>query len=372
VSATYRERSRTLDRELLDVIEAWHATSASLDERAFDALALRIFAYQLCYNEPYARYCAALGYSDNALPATWREIPPVPSAAYKEARLATFDVSTAALAFETSGTTQGTSGLHAMETAALYDAALLAGFDRFMLPDGARLRYINLVPDPGERPHSSLGYMMGRVTRLRGEGRSAWYVRGDELLVNALVDDLDEACDRGVAVCIAGTAFAFVNLADALARRGRRFELPTGSRIMETGGFKGRSRIVERADLYREAAGLFGIAQERIVAEYGMTEMTSQWYDTILCGGAAPDAPLRVKQAPTWLRARVVGPDGKDLPLGVVGAIVHVDCANRSSCIAIQTEDLGALTGDGLVLLGRESGAALRGCSLDAESLQTR
>ena len=35
-----------------------------------------------------------------------------------------------------------------METRALYDAALLAGFDRFMLSDGARLRYFNLVPNP--------------------------------------------------------------------------------------------------------------------------------------------------------------------------------------------------------------------------------
>jgi hypothetical protein len=342
MTATYRERGRTLDRELLDLIAAWRKTPTPLDERAFGDVALRIFAYQLCYNEPYARYCAAFGYTDRALPTTW------------------------------SGTTQGTGGIHAMETAALYDAALLAGFDRFMLPDDARLRYFNLVPDPSERPHSSLGYMMGRVAEQRGEGRSGWYVRRDDLLLEAFIDDLDEACDGGVAVCIAGTAFAFVNLGDALARRGRRFALPAGSRVMETGGFKGRSRVVERADLYREIAGLFGIAQERIVAEYGMTEMTSQWYDTVLCNGAAPETPLRAKQAPAWLRARVVGPDGKDLPLGVVGAIVHVDCANRSSCIAIQTEDLGALTDDGLVLLGREHGAALRGCSLDAESLQTQ
>ena len=38
-----------------------------------------------------------------------------------------------------------------METAALYDAALLAAFDRFVLADGARLRFFNLVPSPAER-----------------------------------------------------------------------------------------------------------------------------------------------------------------------------------------------------------------------------
>ena len=43
--------------------------------------------------------------------------------------------------------------------------------------------------------------------------------------------------------------------------------------------------------------------------------------------------------------------------------------ANRASCVAVATEDLGVRFGDALVLIGRESGAALRGCSLDAETL---
>jgi hypothetical protein len=60
------------------------------------------------------------------------------------------------------------------------------------------------------------------------------------------------------------------------------------------------------------------------------------------------------------------------VPPGVVGAIRHVDCANRSSVVAIDTEDLGAIVDGGLVLLGREEGASLRGCSLDAEDLIRR
>jgi hypothetical protein len=52
-----------------------------------------------------------------------------------------------------------------------------------------------------------------------------------------------------------------------------------------------------------------------------------------------------------------------------LGALLHVDLANRSSCIAIQTEDLGLQAAEGLVLLGREVDAPPRGCSLDAETL---
>jgi hypothetical protein len=36
----------------------------------------------------------------------------------------------------------------------------------------------------------------------------------------------------------------------------------------------------------------------------------------------------------------------------------------------VQTEDLGAVVDGGIILLGREQGAELRGCSLDAESLR--
>ena len=79
-----------------------------------------------------------------------------------------------------------------------------------------------------------------------------------------------------------------------------------------------------------------------------------------------------MKVAPPWLRAIVVDGDGRPVPRGVVGAIRHVDLANRGSVIAVETEDLGALVPGGLVLLGREHGAELRGCSLDAETLLAR
>ena len=253
------------------------------------------------------------------------------------------------------------SGRHYMETRDLYDASLLAGFDRFVLADGMALRYLNMVPNPADRPQSSLGYMMGRVCAERGDAQTGWYLRGDDLFIDAFVADARAAVDDGVPVCIAGTAFAFVQLCDELAERNLSFAFAPGSRVMETGGFKGRSRVVSRDELYATMSARFGISDERIVAEYSMTELSSQWYDD----------DRRVKRAPPWLRARVVGPDGKTLPEGTVGALVHVDLANRGSCVAVLTEDLGAATGDGIVLIGRERGAELRGCSLDAEMLRT-
>jgi len=349
-----------LDRRILDAI-----ASAAIDEETFNGLAIDIFAYQLQYNAPYAAYARMLGFSPQRLPATWREIPALPTAAFKEATLCTFPPEHAALHFVTSGTTQGTSGHHYIETTALYDASLLAGFDRFMRSDGAMLRYLNLVPDPHERPTSSLGYMMQRIAVERGDGRDGWYLHGDELDVDRFIFDLQSACTDGVAVCLAGTAFAFVALIDALGERGRAFVIPSGSRIMETGGFKGRSRKLEREVLYTELSRRFGIATNAIVAEYGMTELCAQYYDT----APSRTSSTRIKGNPPWIRPLIVDGEGREVPPGTIGALRHIDLSNRSSVVAVETEDLGYTSDDGFVLLGRESGAELRGCSLDAEDL---
>ena len=352
----YRAESNELDAEVLGIIERWRKTGEPPGEERFNALALRLFDYQLRYNGPYARYCKRLGVT---APRSWDEIPGVPAAAFKEAALATFDPASAALAFETSGTTAGTAGRHFMETPVLYDAALLGAFDRYVLA-GARLRYFNLVPDPAQRPQSSLGYMMARISERRGAGRTGWYLRGDELLVDEFIADVGDTISAGQPICVAATAFALVALLDALEKRRIELAVPEGSLVMQTGGFKGRSRVVERGELFARIARTFGIESKAIVSEYGMTELSSQYYAT---GDGA-------YAAPPWLRARVVGPDRASLAPGTAGSLLHLDLANRSSCIAIQTEDFGMQTPDGLRLLGREGEASLRGCSLDAEALR--
>jgi hypothetical protein len=187
--------------------------------------------------------------------------------------------------------------------------------------------------------------------------------------VDGFLRDARRACDVGTPVCLATTAFALVALLDALAERDIWLALPPGSRIMETGGFKGRTRLVDRTTLYLEANKRLGVPIPAIVAEYGMTELSSQWYDAPF---SRDRIEPRVKLAPPWLRALIVDGEGRVLPDGVVGAIRHIDLANRGSVIAIETEDLGARVEGGLVLLGREQGAELRGCSLDAETLLAR
>lgn len=355
---SYRSEADDFDREIFATIRAWSGA-------AFEYLALSLFAHQLRYNEPYARYCASLGVSLDRMPETWEQIVPAPAASFKDARLATFAESPTQLSFETSGTTRGESGTHYMENAVLYDASLLAGFKHFMLPDGMRLHFLNLVTNPQENPHSSLGYMM-RAASEKYARSTHWFLTNGVLDVSAFEAALAPMIERGEPVCIATTAFALVHLLDALEEAGKTYALPSGSRLMETGGFKGRSRIVERDELYARTGACFALPAHRVIAEYGMTELTSQYYDDVR---APQDGNVRHKIGPPWLRARVVGPEGNTLPDGVVGSLVHVDLANRSSCVAVATEDLAVKFGERFVLLGREHGAQLRGCSLTAEDL---
>ena len=184
-----------LDERILGAVAAWRA-GEELPDAAFDALALALFAYQIGANDPYRRFAAAAGFSPQRMPAHWGRIPAVPSSAFKDATLATFDPAQAELPFRTRGTTAERTGVHYMARAAIYDEVLCAGFERFMLPPGQPAAFFNLVPDPAQNPHSSLGYMMRRAGERFGAGPPRFYLRGDRVDVEALARDVAAATAR--------------------------------------------------------------------------------------------------------------------------------------------------------------------------------
>jgi len=140
---------------------------------------------------------------------------------------------------------------------------------------------------------------------------------------------------------------------------------------METGGFKGRSREVPKADLYALIETVLGIPTTRIVNEYGMTELSTQFYDATLRVGKRTDA----KTVPPWARVLIIDPNtGREAAENERGLIRVFDLANLWSMMCVQTEDLGMArtSGTGLVefeVLGRAAGAEVRGCSLNAETI---
>ena len=341
------------------------------DEARFEALALELFAFQWERCAPYRRFCESRGARPSTL-SRWRQIPAVPTGAFKELELRSFPAERTAHVFRTSGTSTSARGALHLDTLELYEASLLPSFARFVLPElapGERAPILVLAPSPAEAPDSSLSHMFGVLLRELGSEESGYFLRDGALCADALLAALASAARRAQPIALCGTAFAFVFLIDELARRGRRLELPSGARIMETGGFKGRSRELGRDALYAEIENRLGVPAARIVNQYGMTELASQFHDSSL---RLPGEPRR-KLGPPWTRVRLVDPlDGSDAPADSAGAIAIVDLANTGSLLALQTADLGRRIGDGFDVLGREPGAEARGCSIAADELLGR
>ncbi len=338
------------------------------DEARFEALALELFAFQFWHCAPYRRYCEARGRTPREV-ASAAAIPAVPAGAFKELVLVSFAPERALHSFRTSGTSARGRGVLHLDTLALYEASLLTAFRRHLMPElrqGERARVAVLASPPEEVPDSSLSHMFGVVVRSLGDAGSGFFLRDGALALKELLEALDAACAGSTPVALCGTAFAFVHLLDTLATRRRALVLPPGSRAMETGGFKGRARERSRETLYAQIEAGLGIPAPRIVNQYGMTELGSQFYDSVLL---EPGAPRR-KLAPPWTRVRIVDPlRGEPLPAGQIGAIVVQDLANTGSILAVQTADQGVAVGEGFEVLGREPGAEERGCSIAVDLL---
>jgi hypothetical protein len=172
----------------------------------------------------------------------------------------------------------------------------------------------------------------------------------------AIVACLHECILSGQPVLLCGTAFSHVHLLDHLIENDLTLLLPPGSRVLETGGYKSRSRSLPKAELYSLITDRLGAPSASIVSEYGMSELSSQAYDHGL--GAE-------FHFPPWARAQIVSPEtGLEVEEGETGLIRVFDLANVSSVLAIQTEDLAIRRGLGFELFGRAPQAEPRGCSL--------
>lgn len=338
------------------------------DEARFEALALELFAFQFERVAPYRRFCEGRGRTPSRV-GSWREIPAVPTGAFKELSLKSFSAERVVHVFRTSGTATEHRGSLELDTLALYEASLAPTFRLHVLPDlapGERIGMRVLAPSAEALPDSSLSHMFATLLPLFGAPGSGFDLAPGRVDARALIAALRPAADLGEPLAVCGTAFAFVHLLDALAERDECIPLPRGSRVMETGGFKGRSRTLGRDALYAGITQRLAVPPSRIVNQYGMTELGSQFYDSVL---RFPGEPRR-KLGPPWARVRVMDPSsGADVADGEVGMLGILDLANTGSVCALQTADLGRRLGDGFEVLGRAEGAEARGCSIAADEM---
>lgn len=343
--------------------DRWASEPEPWPDDLFDGWVRAAFAVQYAGNEAYRRYCD----SRDARPGTagtWRDVPAVPTAAFRAVDLIVGTPSDARLVFRTSGTTRGEKGRgrHLVRSPELYRSCLRAAFRVFVLGGENTAILVTLLPSFTLTPDSSLGWMLEDLRDGLGASGSLSVATPAGIDWDRLARALDRAAEDGLPLCVLGTTVSFAAWRDWLDDTGHaEVELPPGSRLMDTGGTKDRAGL-DRNRLMAELAERFGLGPAALVNEFGMTELLSQRY----ASGARP-APL---VGPPWLRTRVVDPISlEELPDGEVGLLSHFDIANLGSVCSVLTEDRGRMVNGGIEWLGRTPGAPPRGCSLATSEL---
>lgn len=337
---------------------------------SFDALAVDLARFQASRVPGLRRLARSRG-RDLASVSRASEVPGVPTDAFKHTRLASFPEEATVQVFRTSGTTLGSEarGLHAFRELGTYDLGAVA-FGRHALFAGLEgpPAVVVLAPPFAQASDSSLGHMM--ITFVRelchtAPAERTHFVEGASVDVDALRTRLEVLCRGSRPVLVLGTSFAYVHLLDAL--RDARFSLPAGSRLMQTGGFKGKSREVPADELRASLARAFGLPETHVVCEYGMTELSSQFYERTLLD---PSAPHGEYVEPPWARVVPVDPETLEpVSPGQIGLARIEDLGNVDSAFAVQTQDRVVRVEHGFRLLGRAPGAPPRGCSLAIDEL---
>ena len=313
------------------------------DEKELEILALDIYRFQYVNNLLYRDYCDAVR-RDPGKVRRMTEIPFLPISFFKSHRIGTtaFD---AELVFESSGTTGKQTSCHFVKSAELYKRSFYSCFYDFF-GDPAEYCILGLLPSYLERGNSSLVYMVDHLIKKSRHGLSGFYLNEFEKL-NERLGQLESSQQKTV---LFGVTFALLDFARQYPQHLKY------TRVIETGGMKGRRKELTREELYQELKTKFNT--DLINSEYGMTEMLSQAYanDGVFTPPRHMKVLLRDETDPFTIKTS----EERNL----TGAINIIDLANLYSCSFIATDDHGKLyPGGSFEVLGRLDHADIRGCS---------
>lgn len=251
--------------------------------------------------------------------------------------------------FLSSGSTQIIRAKHWTGEAALENAdkASLKGFlaclKRFNI--SSNIPFISFVPPKENWQESSLAHM---ISSFKKNGLKVVYL--DPLKKDEVKEFLDTQAE---AIVFGTTIHHFQFMFES------SLKIETPMFIFDTGGTKGRSRVVKQEELLGGLHQIFTNIKG-FFSEYGMCELHSQSYsahnphDGLFLGndGLTPiiiDANLTRECAP-----------------GETGFLAFLDAANLDSYAAIITEDLAVSPYENAFkLLGRSPDATVKGCSLN-------
>ncbi|MBI4024097.1 MAG: hypothetical protein HY360_03895 [Verrucomicrobia bacterium] len=340
-----------------------------------DSLWTEVHRHQLRHDPVFRRWCGARQKPAERRGAIFRATHPpacLPVIAFKETCVCSFRVSRRNPWFESSGTTSAGAGMtsrHHFRSLDLYERSVIEGWKWQLQIRNSEFGIRNwaaLMPSFDEKPHSSLSCMAAILMREFGDGNGFWCMTCGKWNWSGFRSHLNRLKKLRRPAALFGTAFAWVHFLDWCAARQIGFLMPAGSMILETGGYKGRSREIERTELHRRLRRLFGVKASDVHSEYSMCELSSQAYSFQPEGAKGEGRPIF--RFPPWCRHRVVQPGSSiSVSEGETGVLEIHDLANLDSCAFLRTEDMAIRRGDGFELIGRLPRAGLKGCSLAFE-----
>ncbi len=305
----------------------------NVTNETFEAVALEVFRYQYENVAVYRKYVAALGVDVRKVQML-SQIPFLPISFFKTQKIVASGKNSEVV-FESSGTTGMISSKHYVTRPEVYEKSLLKGFQQ-AFGDPKKYCFVALLPNYLERQNSSLVYMVNHLMKESQHPKNGFYLYNHE----ELYESLQELEAQKQPTLLFGVSFALLDFAEKYALSLQH------TKIIETGGMKGRRKEITREELHNTLCNAFGTSQ--IYSEYGMTELLSQAYsqkqDEYHC--------------PSWMRVvlREVNDPFSYVKQGEKGGINIMDLANLYSC---SFNENGSFS-----VLGRFDTSDVRGCNL--------
>jgi len=342
------------------------------DEKTFNALALEVFQFQHAHIPIFQKLCDRKGVTPDSV-ASWRDIPGITTDGFKLVDLFAKPSTEAQRTFSTSGTTQGVKkgrSFFSDNGLELMDAAILENARQYLFPDNLRLRFLIIAPSPEQAPHMIMAYGMEQLRQSFGLPGSRFLVGEQGFIPEELIRELRNAEQENIPVALIGASLGFLAFFDYCHAKKISFQLPPGSRTLDAGGYKGRTRTIAKDEFLSLVFTCLGIHQQMSVNLLGMTELGSQLYDNSLKNHFKNLPDRRYKENPPWTRTRVLDPRTmKEVTINGKGILWHLDLTNVERVAFIQTDDIGRRGEHGFEILGRARASEARGCSLSIEEL---
>ena len=251
--------------------------------------------------------------------------------------------------FESSGTTGENTSRHLVKSFALYQKSFTKTFNLFY-GKPSQWSILGLLPGYLERGNSSLVAMVNDLIIKSDNSFSGFYLHDLDNLYRALVHNEI----REQPTLLIGITFSLLDFAEKYSMKLQH------TKIMETGGMKGRREEQTREEIHQFLQGRLGVKE--VHSEYGMTELLSQAYSK---GNG-------LFHCPPWMKVltreyhdpfSIVSKPKTEKPVN--GLLNIIDLANLYSCCFIATDDIGKLyKNNSFEVLGRRDISDLRGCSL--------